>query len=246
MTDSPTTLASPVLAAPAADPSPDTSADTSADPSPDTSADTSADPLAVQSTAYPTLLDALHETVAPGRLVASATGHVLASRAALPLAPDSGLTRFGVAWINAGPLPDSAIGARVSNTKADRERFGRGLLDLHCDLLRGALRHGMRWLDGRTAEGSSLLARQLNQGASADAAVQIAECEAMCADLDGAGPEIRWLISRRLTATGRGLLDLLGAAGFLSDGVAAELYLAELTGNVYLHPGTENEDAHVD
>jgi hypothetical protein len=207
-----------------------------------------ADPLpdgpAAAPAGYPALLDALHEEVAPGRLVAAATGHVLASSLALPLAAESPLTRFGVAWTRVDPLagPDP----RIAAAEADRVRFALGLFDLRGALLRRVLRHCMDWLDGRTAEGSSLLGRQLNQGACADIAVEIAECAAMRADLDGTDPEAVALIGRRQTATGRRLLDLLGAFGFLSDGVAGELYLAELTANVYLHPGTENEDAHLD
>jgi hypothetical protein len=207
-------------------------------------ADPLSDDSAVAPTGYPALLDALHEAVAPGRLVAAATGHVLASSLALPLVPEGPLTRFGVAWTRVDP--HAASDARITVADADRERFALGLIDLRGALLRRALRHCMDWLDGRTAEGSSLLGRQLNQGACADVAVEIAECAAMRADLVGADPEVLPLIGRRQTATGRRLLDLLGAFGFLSDGVAGELYLAELTANVYLHPGTENEDAHLD
>lgn len=228
MTDS-TTLA-PVAVAPAAP----------ADPLPDGPAAPAAAP-----TGYPALLDALHEAVAPGRLVAAATGHVLASSLALPLAPEGPLTRFGVVWTRVDPSGVEAD-ARITAAEADRERFALGLIDLRGALLRRVLRHCMDWLDGRTADGSTLLARQLNQGACADIAVEIAECAAMRADADGVGPELLALIGRRQTATGRRLLDLLGAFGFLSDGVAGELYLAELTANVYLHPGTENEDAHLD
>lgn len=228
MTDS-TTLA-PVAVAPAAP----------ADPLPD-----GPDAPAAAPTGYPALLDALHEAVAPGRLVAAATGHVLASSLALPLAAEGPLTRFGVAWTRVDPSGVEAD-ARITGAEADRERFALGLIDLRGALLRRVLRHCMDWLDGRTADGSTLLARQLNQGACADIAVEIAECAAMRADADGAGPELLALIGRRQTATGRRLLDLLGAFGFLSDGVAGELYLAELTANVYLHPGTENEDAHLD
>jgi hypothetical protein len=185
-------------------------------------------PPAGPAAGYPALLDALHGAAAPGRLVASAGGRVLASRAALPLAPDDGLARFGVAWTTAEPTYGEPAAA-----------FTRGLLDLHCEVLRRTLAHAMAWLDGRTAEGSTLLARQLLQGGCADAAVEIAECESMCAAPDAVSPDVGWLISRRLVAAGRGLLDLLGAYGFLSDGVAADLYLAEVTANVYLHPGTE-------
>jgi hypothetical protein len=191
---------------------------------------------------YPALLDALHETTAPGRLVASAAGYVLASREALPAAPEHGIARFGAAWTSAA----GASGARIGTDPEALERFGRGLLDLHCVLLREALRHTMRWLDGRSAEGSSLLARQLNQGACADVAVEIAECEAMIARLDPAAPDISALISRRLTVAGRDLLDLLGAAGFLGDGPGGDLYLAELARNIYLQQGAERNDAYAD
>jgi hypothetical protein len=189
-------------------------------------------PTADGLTGYPMLLDALHEAVTPGRLVASAGGYVVASSSALPTAPDRGLARFGVAWATANP-----------ETGPDRERFGLGLLGLHCDLLRRTLAHALAHLEARTAEGKSLLTRQQIQAALADAAVDIRECESACAGLPDITPGALWSVSQRLVGTGRTLLDLLGASGFLADGLAADLCLAEVTSNVYLHPGTENDDA---
>jgi hypothetical protein len=189
-------------------------------------------PTANGPTGYPVLLDALHEAVTPGRLVASAGGYIVASSSALPTAPDRGLARFGVAWATA--KPESA---------QDREQFGLGLLSLHCDVLRRTLAHALAHLQARTAEGKSLLTRQQIQATLADAAMEIRECESACAGLRDVTPRAHWSVSQRLVEAGRLLLDLLGASGFLSDGLAADLCLAEVTSNVYLHPGTENDDA---
>ncbi|GAB7046495.1 hypothetical protein [Catenuloplanes indicus] len=187
--------------------------------------------MADSSIGYPASLDALHEATAPGRLVASAGGHVVASSAALPLV-DGDLSRFGAAWATAGQDTEPAAG-----------QFRLGLLRLHTALLRDTVTKAMATLDGRTADGTSLLSRQLIQGALADAAAEIRECEQMYLMPGPPGVAKDWLISQRLIATGRRLLDLFGARGFLADGPAVDLFLAEVTSNVYLHPGTENQDA---
>jgi hypothetical protein len=177
---------------------------------------------------YPALLDALHERCGPGRLTASPARYVLASSARLPGADDSPLRRFGLAFATAAE-PAAVPGAA--------DRFAAGLLALHRDLLRRALRHAMGHLDGRTCDGTSLLSRQLIQGQLADIAMTLSAEEAMPPARREDGPQARWRSHQRMVATGRELVRLLGASGFLTDSPAADLYLAEVAGNVYLHPG---------
>jgi hypothetical protein len=169
------------------------------------------------SASYLEALDALHERIAPGRLVSSPTGHVVASAARLP----GSLSILGLAAVAAKP---------ESGPVADL--FAVELLDLHRDLLRRTLREVMSHLAARTSDGSALLAKQLIQGELADIAMRLGEAEAMPAD----DRWTRWQTHRQLVIQGRRLLRLLGARGFLADGPAAALHLAEVTGGAYLHP----------
>lgn len=192
---------------------------------------------------YPDQVDALHERVAPGRLVSSPTGHVLASTARLrgpaqgpaPGPAPRSLTMLGLGVADAGP--ECAFGAG-----ATADRFAAGLLDLHRDLLRQTLRQVMDHLGGRTSGGSTLLSRQLVQGELADIAMRLAGDDAMPASGRAGSPAARWRTHQLYLSLGRRLLRLLGASGFLMDGPAAPLHLAEVTGNVYLHPATEDPD----
>jgi len=119
------------------------------------------------------------------------------------------------------------------------EHFATGLLDLHHDLLRGALQHAIDHLAARTSGGTALLNKQLIQGQLADAARDLAEDEAMPADRRSRDPAARWRTHERLITTGHHLLMLLGASGFLAWAPATDLHLAVITGNVYLHPGAD-------
>lgn len=188
---------------------------------------------------YPLALDALHERTAPGRLVASPTGHLLASPGALPHAPAGPLARFGLAVADADPT--SAFGAG-----ATADRFADGLLALHREVLRDTLHQAMRHLEARTSAGTTLLNRQLVQGELADAAMRLAEEDTIArlhAERADADRPARWRAHLRLVEIGRGLLRLFGASGFLADGPAGPVHLAEIAGNVYLHEGTEDPDA---
>jgi hypothetical protein len=184
---------------------------------------------------YPMSLDALHRLAAAGRLVSSPTGHILASPAVLPDAPPGPLTRFGLAVAEAGP--ESAFG---SGGAADR--FAVGLLDLHRDLLVQVLHHAMLHLGARTSGGTTLLSKQLVQGELADIAMRISEDDAMPDERRHLDPHARWRTHQRLIHCGRRLMRLLGASGFMADGPGGALHLAEVTGNVYLHPETEDTD----
>jgi alkylation response protein AidB-like acyl-CoA dehydrogenase len=66
--------------------------------------------------------------------------------------------------------------------------------------------------------------------------MRIAEDEAMPAGRRAASRVARWQAHRQFVILGRRLLRLLGASGFLADGPAASLHLAEVAGSVYLHP----------
>lgn len=184
---------------------------------------------------YPGSLDALHVRAARSRLVASPTGHVLASGAQLPGAPDGPLRRLGVAVMEAGP--DAVFG---EGRAADR--FAAGLLEIHRELLRQVLEQAMRHLDGRSSAGSSLLSMQMVEGQLADIAMAVNADEAVPAGLRDRDRHSRWRSHLRLVAAGRQLVRMFGASGFLADGPGADLYLAEVTGNVYLHPELEDDD----
>jgi hypothetical protein len=200
---------------------------------------------------YPALLDALHERCGAGRLTASPGKYVLASPARLPGTADGPLRRLELALAVAEPMPSAEAPSRAPQSGPagnDRQhgepasgpgaadRFAAGLLALHRELLRRTLRHAMSHLEGRTSDGTSLLSRQLIQGQLADVAMALSAEETMPAargDADAA----RWRSHQRMVAAGRELVRLLGASGFLTDSPAADLYLAEVAGNVYLHPG---------
>jgi hypothetical protein len=181
---------------------------------------------------YPILLDDLHGRVVPGQLVASPAGHVLASAARLPGAPDGPLHWLGLAVSAAGP-------ESVSGQDGVSGRFAAGLLAIHRDLLRRVLTQAIRHLDDRTSAGCSLLSMQLIEGQLAEIAMAINADEAVPAGIRDADRYSRWRSHLRLVAAGRRLVSLFGASGFLADGPGADLYLAEVTGNVYLHPGLE-------
>jgi hypothetical protein len=207
--------------------------------------------------AYPAQLDALHERCGPGNLTASTTGYSLASPARLPGATDSPLRRFGLAFTTArsaagpgaaaegpGQFSAAAEGPGQFSAAAEgpgqfntAEQFACGLLALHRDLLRRALQHTLYHLEGRTSGGTTLLSRQLVQGQLADIAMALSAENAMPQDRREGDLLARWRSHQRMVAAGRELVRLLGASGFLIDGPAADLYLAEVAGNVYLHPG---------
>jgi hypothetical protein len=140
---------------------------------------------------------------------------------------------LGLGVAHAGPESASGAGAAA-------DRFAVGLLALHRDLLRQTLRQVMSHLAARTSGGSTLLAKQLIQGELADIAMRLAEDEAMPAVSRAVSRLARWEAHRQFIILGRRLLRLLGASGFLMDGPAASLHLAEVTGSVYLHPAAED------
>jgi hypothetical protein len=187
------------------------------------------------SPAYPAMLDALHARAVRSRLVSSPTGHVLASPGRLPDAPPGPLHRLGLAVAEAGP--EAAFG---EGRAADR--FAAGLLETHRELLRLVLARAIGHLDGRTSAGSTLLSMQMVEGQLADIAMAINADEAVPPQLRDADRASRWRSHLRLVAAGRQLVRLFGASGFLADGPGADLYLAEVTGNVYLHPELEDDD----
>ncbi len=183
---------------------------------------------------YPGLLDALHEQAAPGALIASATGYVLASPAVLAVAAPGPLTRFGLA------VARHQSAAVAVGPPADR--FADGLLDLHHYVLRGALRHALRHLGERTSGGTTLLSKQLVQGQLADIAQCLAEDDVLPRHRRQGDRPARWRTHERLADAAGDLLMLLGASGFLACAPATDLHLAVVTGNVYLHPGTDSAD----
>ena len=172
---------------------------------------------------YPALLDALHDRTAGDHLVASAGGVVVASRDTVT--GEHPLTRFGLGVGRSEPDPADVL-----------DRFADGLLDLHRDLLRQGIDHAVEHLNSRTSGDTTLLDRQLVQASLADVAIEVRESEALRPH-DAA---TRWRAHQGLVKAGRLLLALLGASSFLVSGPGGDLHLAEVTGNVYLHPGEEN------
>ena len=146
------------------------------------------------------------------------------------------LTRFGISVISAGAGPSGEA------SRAD-DQFADELLDLHENLLHATLDHALEHLGGRTSDGTTLLARQAVQVQLADIAMRLREHRAMPPERRSADRPARWRTHQRLVAIGRDLLRLFAASGFLLDGPGGDLHLAEVTGNVYLHPGTEYTDA---
>jgi hypothetical protein len=96
----------------------------------------------------------------------------------------------------------------------------------------------MSHLDDRFSEGASLLARPQIQADLADVAMELRESGLPDPGV-GAPERMQWARHRRLTAAGRTLLRLLGGSSVLADGPGGDLYLMELLGNVWLHPGVE-------
>ncbi|GAB3976118.1 hypothetical protein GCM10029978_062140 [Actinoallomurus acanthiterrae] len=177
---------------------------------------------------YPAMLDALHADVASGRFVASPSGCVLASAEALGAAVPQQLTRLGLACVAA-----PAASAR-DDVRADR--FAEGLLTLQCAILRRTLEHTIVRLGERTSEGTSLLTRPQLQADLADVAMELQEAAA-----GEACHHVRWARHMRLTHAGRVLLRLLGGYSMLIEGPGADLYLAEVVGNVYLQPEADGD-----
>jgi hypothetical protein len=185
--------------------------------------------------AYPAMLDALHVRAANGQLVSSPTGHVAASMHRLPDVPRGPMHRLGLAVTDAAP--DCVFGA---GSAADQ--FATGLLEIHRELLGQVLAEAIRHLDGRTSAGTTLLSMQLVEGQLADIAMAISADEAVPAPRRDAHSGSRWRSYLRLVTAGRQLVKLFGARGYLSDGPGADLYLAEVVGNIYLHPDLEDDD----
>ena len=177
---------------------------------------------------YPGLLDALHERAAPGTLVASPTGHVLASPTVLPAAPPGPLARFGLAVAINHPAA-VAVGPPA-------DRFADGLLDLHHDLLRAALRHALHHLGERTSGGTTLLNKQLVQGQLADVARSLAEDEVMPLQRRQGDRAARWRspTARRHRAPPVDAARRQRVPGLCAGHRAAPGGRA----GVYLHPGT--------
>ena len=170
---------------------------------------------------YAAQLDALHARVAGTGLIASPGGYVLASARALGQAGGSGL--------------GLAAGHRPGGSSAP---FADGLLALQRDLLTAAVTHALRHLDGRRSEGAPLLSRPQIQADIAEVATEIRLTATTAGAVDD---RVRWARHQRLCAAGRRLLHLLGGSSMVATGPGSDIYLAELAGNVYLHPGGDDD-----
>jgi hypothetical protein len=175
---------------------------------------------------YATGVDACHDAVAgPAGTVGAPSGIAVASRRRLPGEPLPG----------GDVLSWHAVPASDERTLAE---FAARLVRLQWHTVRAHLDAALGHLTERTSKGAPLLEHELVRGAIADVALALSEAESLL-DLPPTAAR-RWRVHLRLVSAGRTLLKLFGAAGFLADGPGGVLYLAELTGNVYLHPGTED------
>jgi hypothetical protein len=176
--------------------------------------------------AFATGVDACHDAVAgPASTVGAASGIAVASRRRLPGDP---------LW-GSDVLSWQAVRPSDERTLAE---FAARLVRLQWDTVRVQLDDVLGHLTERTSKGAPLLEQQLVQGAIADVALALSEAASLL-DLPFTAARL-WQVHLRLVSAGRTLLKLFGAAGFLVDGPGGVLYLTELLGNVYLHPGTED------
>jgi hypothetical protein len=181
--------------------------------------------------AFAEALDDCHDRADRGNLVAAAGGWVVASTARVaagtPVAGSSGLL--------------SVVRRATPSTEDAREAFADGLVRLQRRAVHEVLDAAVARLDHRVAEGVSLLNRQLVRGAVADVALALSEADGLL-DLP-AGARRRWRVHQDLVAAGRVALGLYGAHSFVAAGPGRSLYLIELLGNTYLHPGGRTGEA---
>ncbi|WP_282205834.1 hypothetical protein [Kitasatospora fiedleri] len=137
------------------------------------------------------------------------------------------------------PLPGGAVvlvhdprAARAGAAAVDRT----ALLRLRLGLVQGLRDACLAHLAGRASGGSTVLMQQLVKGQLAEALGHQLELAALLdatAPPDLTGPALRDL-HRQLTDTGRALLRLLGAHGYLADGPGATAHVSELLADVHL------------
>ncbi|KAF4406774.1 MULTISPECIES: hypothetical protein [Streptomyces] len=123
--------------------------------------------------------------------------------------------------------------------------WGLGLVWLRLGLSEGLRESVVAHLGGRTTGGSPLLHQQLVKSAVADALIEHLEVRAV---LDGArpaelSPALLGDLQRRLTATDRAQVKLLGASGYLRTGPGQVGYVSELLAEAYASAGKKEERA---
>jgi hypothetical protein len=175
---------------------------------------------------FATGVDACHDAVAgPAGTVGAPAGIAVASRRRLPGEP---LRAGDVLCWHAMPASDE-------RTLAE---FAARLVRLQWHTVGAELDDVLGHLTERTSKGAPLLEHELVRGAIADVALALSEAASLL-ELPPTAARL-WRLHLRLVSAGRTLLKLFGASGFLTDGPGGVLYLAELMGNVYLHPETED------
>ncbi|MFK0195703.1 hypothetical protein [Kitasatospora sp. NPDC090308] len=136
------------------------------------------------------------------------------------------------------PLPGGAV-VLVHDPRAARAGAAvdrTALLRLRLGLVQGLRDACLAHLAGRASGGSTVLMQQLVKGQLAEALGHQLELAALLdatAPPDLTGPALRDL-HRQLTDTGRALLRLLGAHGYLADGPGATAHVSELLADVHL------------
>ena len=174
-------------------------------------------------------LDACHDRAVPGAVVVSPRGWVIAS-----------VVRVADGTPVPGGWAELSAARRYTPSAAHQQAvFADGLLRLQRQTLGHMLDGAVQRLDQRTSDGANLLNRQLVRGAVADVALALSEVDDLCGRPGDA--QRWWLIHRDLVAAGRILVKLYGASGFVADGPGRLVYLLELLGNTYLHPGERGD-----
>lgn len=202
-------------------------------------------------TGYANALDAAHESAGAQAVVAGPRGYAYATPGRLDTAR-RWLSNETSCWLQGGtPIPveldprgatrhwgvscvQVAGGASGTAAAGHVAEFRRRLLEAHTGILEQTTDAVVHELSKRTAEGSSLLGRQLVQAGVADARLVSDEVRYLLETPVCTDAAVCATVFARLVRTGRAVLRLLGAASFLTDGPGGALLTAEQVGTLYL------------
>ncbi|MGV9364744.1 DUF2786 domain-containing protein [Amycolatopsis sp. NPDC003731] len=172
-------------------------------------------------------LAVLHAALPAGEPVFGAGG-----TAVLPAGPVDG----DVLVVRTAELPGGPVVLVRTHRPAGHpgQVLATGSVWLRLGLSGALLDTGLAYLGGRRSGDTTLLRRQLVQGAVAEALTGQLEVRAfLTAQPAGPPPEALAYLHRRLTGTDRVLLRLLGAAGFVRGGAGEVADVSELLAGAY-------------
>lgn len=203
-------------------------------------------------------LEALHRAAGPDTLWCGPGGHVLASvqtvRSARTVRLPDGPHERAVLTETILTTPALAR-AGLAGLRFDRTGSEPAATDPAWSLPPVWLRFGLSErlretcltrLAQRRAGDTPLLQQQMVKGQLADIAIGHLEIGTTLASLDSGAPDLATVldVNRRITGVDTDLLNLLGAAGYLSDGPGQAAYVSELITDLYLpRPTTDGADA---